>query len=234
MRPLIGISAGMTEKRTVTVHEINFKRIVEAGGAPFILPNTLDEKTIEIYAESLHGLLLTGGPDLDPLIFDEEPLKELGKITPDRDFFEIKLAQAMYERRKPIFGICRGSQVLNVATGGTLYQDIYVQHEEKLLKHGQDAPREYATHFIEIERDSKLFDIVKQEKIKVNTYHHQAIKDPGKDIYISSRASDSVVESIESKEHPFAIGVQWHPEYLEDEASKALFTQFIQATQASV
>lgn len=231
MRPLIGISTVMTEKKTLTVHEVNFKRIIEAGGVPLMLPNTLDEETIAIYAETLDGLLLTGGPDLDPLLYDEEPLKELGGITPDRDFFEIKLTEAMYERDKPIFGICRGSQVLNVALGGTLYQDIYVQHEQKLLKHGQDAPREYPTHFIEIEKDSKLFEIVKQEKLRVNSYHHQSVKDAGKNIYISSRASDTVVESIECKEHPFALGVQWHPEYIKDEPSKALFAAFIEAAQ---
>lgn len=233
MRPLIGISTGVTEKNTVTVHEVNFKRIIEAGGVPLILPNTLDEETIANYANTLDGLLLTGGPDLDPLLFDEEPIKELGNITPDRDFFEIKLAQAMYEKQKPIFGICRGSQVLNVAMGGTLYQDIYSQHEQKLLKHSQDAPRKYPTHFIKIEKNSKLYKIIKQEKIKVNTYHHQSIKDPGKDLYISSRAKDSIVESIECKKHPFAIGVQWHPEYIEDEPSKALFITFIKAAQQS-
>src|SRR5690625_3368066 len=109
MRPLIGISTGITEKNTATVHEANFKRVVEAGGVPLILPNTLDEAAIAIYAKTLDGLLLTGGPDLDPLLFDEEPLQKLGKITPERDFFEIHLAKAMLNSKKPILGICRGS-----------------------------------------------------------------------------------------------------------------------------
>lgn len=231
MRPLIGISTGMTKENTATVHEVNYKRIIEAGGVPFILPNTLDEATIDIYSDTLDGLLLTGGPDLDPLLFDEEPIKKLGTITPERDFFEIELTKMMYKKQKPIFGICRGSQVLNVALGGTLYQDIYSQHDVSLLKHGQDAPRKYPTHFVSIEKDSKLYEIVKEDKIKVNSYHHQSIKDPAKDFYISSRARDSIVESVESIKHPFAIGVQWHPEYLEDKPSKALFDAFIAEAQ---
>src|SRR5699024_9761174 len=142
-----------TEKKTATVHEANFNRIIEAGGVPLLLPNISDAKTINHYANVLDGLLLTGGPDLDPLLFDEEPVKKLGKITPERDFFEMKLAKIMYDKKKPIFGICRGSQVLTVITGGTLYQDIYSQHDVELLKHGQDAPREYPTHFIEIDKN---------------------------------------------------------------------------------
>src|SRR5690625_82490 len=137
----------------------------------------------------------------------------------------------MYRKQKPILGICRGLQILNVALGGTLYQDIYAQHEDKLLKHGQDAPSNYGTHLINIVKDSKLYQLVQQDQIRVNSYHHQAIKDVGSGLHVSSRASDDIIESIEGKTHPFAIGVQWHPEHLEDAPADALFSAFIKAAQ---
>lgn len=229
--PFIGITSRELNGGETSVQSVNFKRIVKAGGVPIIVPNTYDQEMIEAYAHLLHGLLLTGGPDIDPLLFDEEPIRDLGQITPRRDFLELEITKLFYEKQKPILGICRGLQVLNVAQGGTLYQDIYAQYDGKLLKHRQNAPSNYGTHFINIDKQSELYKIVEQEKIRVNSYHHQAIKDVGQEFYVSSRSSDGIIESIESNAHPFAIGVQWHPEHLEDAPSDTLFAAFVKATR---
>lgn len=229
MKPLIGVSSGIRDECVLSLHQINYEKISEYGGLPVVLPNLSGEDEVKVLAEKLDGLLLTGGGDIDPLLFNEEPHKELGEVTPRRDFFEIALAKEILKLNKPIFGICRGSQILNVASGGTLYQDIYSQKDGELLQHLQKAPREHAAHFVQVEEETMLFDIVKSNKIKVNTFHHQAVKGVGEGIKVSSRASDSVIESIESVEHKFALGVQWHPEYLKDEASQELFKAFIAA-----
>lgn len=229
MKPLIGVSAGVRDERVLSLNQTNYEKISEHGGLPVVLPNISDEDGIKMLAKKLDGLLLTGGHDIDPTLFGEEPHKDLGEVTPNRDFFEIAITQEMLNLNKPIFGICRGSQILNVAAGGTIYQDIYSQKDGELLQHQQKAPRDHAAHFAHVEMDTMLFDIVTSEKIKINTFHHQAVKDVGEGLKVSSRASDSVIESIESETYKFALGVQWHPEYLKDDASQALFKAFIDA-----
>lgn len=228
-KPIIGISTGIKDEKVISLNMKNFERIYENGGLPFILPPVNSDADTKRFAQEIDGLLLTGGEDVDPTIFDEEPHKALGEVSPLRDTFEISLAKEMLSLNKPIFGICRGSQVLNIATGGTLYQDIYAQHEEELLQHQQKAPRDHASHFTHIEQESKLYKIVQEKKIKINSYHHQAVKTLGEGMIISSYAKDQIVESIESTKHTFVLGVQWHPEYLNDAASKQLFSAFIDA-----
>lgn len=229
MKPLIGVSAGLKDDTVLSLNKTNYEKISEYGGLPVVLPNLCDEDEIKALAEKLDGLLLTGGVDIDPILFGEEPHKDLGEVSPSRDYFEMTIAKEMLKLNKPIFGICRGSQILNVATNGTIYQDIYAQNEGEFLQHLQKAPREHAAHFVQVEEDSMLYEIVKAKEIKVNTFHHQAVKNVGEDMKVSSRANDGVVESIESGKHKFALGVQWHPEYLKDDASQALFKAFINA-----
>src|SRR5690625_2665132 len=116
-RPIIGITSRVSDDQTTSVHDANIKKIVQAGGVPLIVPNINDRTTIETYVQTLDGLLLTGGPDVDPFLFGEEPIKKLGKITPKRDFLELEITKLMYRKQKPILGICRGLQILNVALG---------------------------------------------------------------------------------------------------------------------
>jgi len=230
MKPLIGISAGLKENTVLSLHKINYEKISENGGLPIVLPNVIDNELLQAFAEKLDGLLLTGGGDIDPILFGEEPHKDLGEVSPMRDHFEINLTEEMLDLDKPVLGICRGSQVLSVATGGTIYQDIYAQKRGGILQHKQKAPREHASHFVQIAEDSLLYAIVKTNQLKVNTFHHQAIKDVGKNIQISSRANDGVIEAIESNKNAFALGVQWHPEFLNDAASQSIFKAFIGAS----
>lgn len=232
MKPVIGVTSSLKEEQTVTSGMDYYNSACRAGGLPVILPNLQDEDAVEQYAQLIDGLIVSGGVDIDPEQYGEEPSPALGQISPKRDFFEIKLVQSMLKLDKPILGLCRGCQVLNVALGGDLFQDIYDQHEHKLLQHRQKAPRDYATHYIEIERGSKLHEIVQHDRIKVNSFHHQAVRNVGKHLRVSARSSDGIIEAIESETHRFVIGTQWHPENLfrgDDIHAKKLFEAFIHA-----
>ena len=231
LRALIGITPVVERSgNQFNISTSNTKAIEQAGGIPFILPLTENEAIIEEIAGKIDGLYLTGGNDIDPTYFGEEPHPKLGGIHPLRDFFEISIVKKMIDLKKPILGVCRGSQVMNVALGGTMYQDIYSQIDHQLLQHQQNAPVDHASHFIEILKGSLLHQIVGEEKIKVNSRHHQANRKVGKGLQQSAQASDGVPEAIEHTEHPFALGLQWHPENLlvaGDEPSQKIYTRFI-------
>lgn len=228
LKPIIGISSSLNEHvLSVPIDYIN--AITKFGGVPIILPN-LQVGAIESIVELLDGLLLTGGGDIDPTLFNEEPHQNLGTITPERDEFEIDIIQKMMKLNKPIFGICRGLQILNIAIGGDMYQDIYMQSQNKLLQHTQLAPRSHTSHFVHVSEGSKLSDIVQVEKFKVNSFHHQAVRKIPADFKASAIASDGIIEAFESMNHKFVMGLQWHPECLlskNDHASTAIFEAFI-------
>ncbi|QZT33498.1 gamma-glutamyl-gamma-aminobutyrate hydrolase family protein [Caldalkalibacillus thermarum TA2.A1] len=208
----IGISTGLEGERKITLSQDNVDAVVQAGGLPFLLPNLWDASCIPEMARELDGLLLTGGGDIDPTLFGEEPHPKLGTITPRRDFFEYHLIRLFLEQNKPVLAICRGCQILNVAAGGDMYQDIGAQHKQKILQHTQLAPRAHASHYVQIEQNSLLFSIIGKERIKVNSFHHQAIRRPAPGFEVSGWASDGVIEAFESKCHRFILGIQWHPE----------------------
>ena len=233
MKPLIGITSSIEKDESAhKVYDHNVRAIVQAGGVPVLLPNLSDEASIDKLVSQIDGLLGSGGYDIDPHYYHEEPHQKLGTVTPRRDEFEYALFKKALEHNKPILGICRGMQMLNVAAGGSLYQDIYAQNHGELLKHSQDAPTYYGTHFINISENSLLQDIVKKNQIKVNSRHHQAVKDPADIFIVSGKASDGIIEAIESKEHSFVLGVQWHPENMldvNDEPSELIFKAFIKA-----
>lgn len=233
MKPLIGITASMeVGKKGHNISHANVDAITRAGGIPVVLPNILEEDNIEELANKIDGLYVTGGADIDPTLFGEEPHKDLGGVTPTRDYFELTMTKKILDKGKPFMGVCRGSQILNVAAGGTLYQDIHAQTDKALLQHAQKAPRSHGSHFVEIEEGSLLHRLTGVEKHKINSYHHQAAKDVADGFQVSGRASDGIVEAIEKKDHPFVLGVQWHPELMlveDDEASMKIFKGFIEA-----
>lgn len=185
--------------------------IAEAGALPVVLPIGLEDEAIEAMADQLDGLLLTGGVDLDPAYFEEEPIPQLGEVSPARDALEWKLTQAFLARDKPIFAICRGLQVLNAVAGGTLYQDLYAQ-KRKILQHSQQAPRWHASHEVTLTPGSKLQAIFGTDRIRVNSFHHQAVHKVAPGFIETAVAQDGVIEAIESLQHRYAVGVQWHPE----------------------
>lgn len=232
MFPVIGITTNFAQNQEdYLLHQAHVKAIEQAGGIPLILPYLNDEAKIAKIIAHIDGLYLSGGADIDPIYYGEEPHGKLGRVVAERDQFELILTQKALEKNMPIFGVCRGAQVLNVACGGTMYQDIYACYKTD-MQHVQTASMETPYHSIELVKDSKLFHIIGVKSIRVNSNHHQANRDLGKHIMISATAPDGVIEAIESTKHSFVLGVQWHPERLfirGDEAAKKLFTAFITA-----
>ena len=209
--PVIGLT-GNFQDGVCTLLEGYFTSILKAGGTPFILPPSDDTNNLLNALESLDGLVLTGGADINPLFLGEEPVKDLHGINPRRDRQELLLAQLAADRQIPILGICRGIQVMNAAFGGTLYQDIYSQTEGTCLKHSQELERGYASHTVHIEEGSLLRKLFDTDTLPVNSFHHQAVKDVAPGFRVTARAADDVIEAMESTEHKSMMGVQWHPE----------------------
>jgi putative glutamine amidotransferase len=205
--------------------------IIQAGGVPLLVPYMEDPIMLQKLLDYCDGLLLTGGEDVDPVRYGEEPILNLGEIVPDRDEIEFKVLDLFLQRNKPILAICRGCQLVNVALGGDLYQDIPSQTISE-INHSQKAPRGYPTHSVDIEIDSLLYKIIGEQKIRVNSYHHQSVKTLADSLVASALATDNVIEAIESKTHTFLLGVQWHPEgmsILQDKYAMRLFSAFINA-----
>ncbi|MCQ6562927.1 gamma-glutamyl-gamma-aminobutyrate hydrolase family protein [Paenibacillus mendelii] len=227
-KPVIGVTSSQ-EDGAVNSTECTMR----AGGLPIIVPLGGEMPEISQYANLIDGLLLTGGADIDPSYFGEEPHRGLGRITPERDRLEIRLTQECLRLGKPIFAICRGIQVLNVAAGGALYQDIERQCEG--LQHRQQAPATYLAHTVQVTPGSLLHRIAGAEEFRVNTFHHQAVSRTADGFTTVATAKDGIIEAIESVSHPFVLGVQWHPETSAqvDEISRKLFEAFIQACKES-
>lgn len=230
MKPIIGITIDMGEEGKQFIKKEYVRAIIRAGGLPFLIPSGIEEDAVQV-TDRIDGLLLTGGDDINPLLFDEEPHPGLGKVTPERDTTELVLARLMLACDKPILGICRGLQLLNVAFGGTVYQDIYHQHEGPLLQHRQQAPHHHPSHYVQLEKGGILEEIAGCDRILVNSFHHQAVKDVPAPLMVTGVASDQIIEAIESTDHQFVLAVQWHPELLAangDAVSLRIFEQFIQ------
>lgn len=229
--PLIGVTCGEDDLNFFARRF--YVNVIEAlGGVPVLIPSVGKSVIREKYQSFLHGILLSGGVDVNPLVFGEEPVPGMGEITPGRDEFEIVLTKKFFAEGKPIFAVCRGCQVLNLAMGGSIFQDINSQITPK-IKHYQQAPRACPTHSITVAPQTKLCRILAREHAWVNSFHHQAVKAPAPGFLASAAAPDGVIEAIESGDHPFALGVQWHPEcnWQQDSGSYQLFQAFIQACQ---
>ena len=210
-RPIIGITANITDGN-VSLLSGYFKSIYEAGGIPIVIPPSDNLTILSNLLDSLDGILLSGGADINPLFLGEDPVRELHNINPYRDRQELMIVKMAADRQIPILGICRGIQVMTAALGGTLYQDIYSQAEGKLIKHSQDLDRAYASHIVNIEEDSTLAGIMGKTVLPVNSFHHQAVKEPAPGFKVCARSNDGIIEAIESTEYKSMLGVQWHPE----------------------
>lgn len=232
--PIIGLT-GNYHDNECGLAEGYYTSVLKAGGTPLIIPPFEDDDALVDTLNSIDGILLTGGDDLNPLFMGEEPIKELHSINPRRDRQELLLTRLAADRQIPILGICRGVQILNFAMGGTLYQDIYFQRDGTSIKHGQELDRAFASHTVDIERNSLLFRIMGTERLPVNSFHHQAINRIAPGFRATATAPDGIVEAIESAECKAMLGVQWHPECFVltgDEAMLPLFRWLIE--EASV
>ena len=203
--------------------------VLHAGGAPVIIPAAQDRKSLEAILDSVQGLILSGGPDLNPRFYGEEPRSGLGEVDETLDGMELPAAELAIERDLPLLGICRGIQVLNVALGGTLYQDIASQVPDSIC-HTPKTDKAVNTHTVRIESGSRLHKLFGKREIWVNGKHHQAVKDLAPGLTVVARARDGVFEAVEFREKRFVIGVQWHPEgtWQEDPNSQKLFASFVQ------
>ncbi len=205
------------ERDYVNNHYID--SIEMAGGIPLILPITTREETIKSYIDMVDALILSGGHDMDPVYYNEELLPEGEMPFRDRDVFDMLLIRYAVEKEIPILGICRGMQVLNVYFGGSLYQDLKY-NREVFLKHIQESCPGEHVHKVAIEGDSVLSEIFGEE-VWVNSYHHQLVKEVGKNLKVTGRASDTAVELIEWRDSSrFIVGVQWHPEMMYSSGSR--------------
>ncbi len=232
-RPLIGITPGyMDEKNRMFISRGYVEGVNKAGGLAVLLPLSVDEAVLKAAMESCDGFLLSGGPDIDAKYYGEPNYRFNGGINPARDRMEVYIAERAVAEGKPVLGICRGIQVLNVALGGSLYQDIHSQIKDRdLLKHSQEAPEWYPIHDVSVAKASKLWACYGKETLGVNSFHHQAVKLPGTGLKPVSWTVDGIIEAIEHEDHPFAVGVQWHPELMwqEDAGVLKLFEAFVSA-----
>lgn len=227
-QPVIGLTSNYNDSNEMLA-KAYYEQVIRAGATPLLIPPTTDRNVIVGVLDHIDGLLLTGGADVNPLWVGEEPSPRLHNINARRDLSELLLTRLAANRQIPILGICRGIQVLAMALDGTVQQDIYENYlptgpagslGPSTIKHSQDAVQAEPTHTVRIERDSILFSLYHKERMAVNSFHHQAVKDPGARFRTTAVAPDGVIEAIESTEFKSIMGVQWHPEHLGDEGQR--------------
>jgi putative glutamine amidotransferase len=241
-RPLIGITAYTRKLQNSpwdydASYASNATAIEKAGGLPVLIPAKVNEETLRAIYERLDGVLLPGGGDVDPSKYGAEKHPTTDNIDHDRDRTEMTLARWALQDGKPTFGICRGIQVMNVALGGTLLQDIPSEVQTELthdLPSGE--PRATVLHEVTLELDSRLGQILGAQRVPVNSLHHQAVSQPAPNVRLTAFSPDGIVEALEVPSHPFMLAVQWHPEDMvdDDERMLELFKAFIAQARAAM
>ena len=218
-----------TRGQDMTYAAVDYSRAIErAGGIPVFVPQYEDFDHLDELLEMCDGILISGGHDVDPLLYGEVN-QYSGLISVERDALDVHVAKYALEHRKPVLGICRGNQIMNVACGGTLFQDLPKQ--ANTINHSDSSyPRNKGWHHVTLVEGSKLAKIYGKTEIMVNSYHHQAVRLPGRDVTLVGTSPDGVNEAIEINVQQFAVGVQWHPEMMFDsEDQKKLFKAFVES-----
>ncbi len=234
--PLIGVSTSIsvgTHPERAYVNSTYLHAIQQAGGVPVALPPQLSPTSLSRLMRGLDGLLLTGGGDMDPGLFGEQPHPTLYDVAPSRDTVETAAVGVALERRLPLLAICRGIQVLNVALGGSLYQDVGTEPGTQ-LRHSQEAARNQPTHKVVVTPGSRLAQALGTDEIEVNSMHHQAVKALGAGLAAVAWAPDQIIEGVELTDGSrFVLGVQWHPEELvgDSEPARRLFAALVSSAR---
>jgi len=240
-RPIVGIP---THSRYVAMAglppafimgQLYTQALAHAGAAAILLPLYDDAEMLRTLYDQVDGLFLAGGSDVDPAHYHEAPQPKLGELDQDRDRVELQLIEWALEDRLPILAICRGMQILNVACGGSLYQDIATDLPHAIQhNYWQEQPREYLAHDVTVSPGSRLAGLLGREQTRVNSLHHQSVRTVAPSLTVTATAPDGVVEALEGTDERFIVAVQWHPEALvNDPAMMALFTGFVDAVEAS-
>ncbi len=235
MNPIIGITTSYKKLAMRGFQHIisrkYTKAIIDAGGIPLLIPSNLLANSASVMISNVNGLLLSGGGDVNPILYGQKPGEKLDGVSDERDTLEFALFKASMETKKPILGICRGCQLINVALGGSLYQDISAEYPQSIEHDQHKLPRDTLYHTVRIAPDSKLSSIVKAGEIQVNTLHHQGINVPAKHLSaVGNCLEDGLYEAVEVSTHPFLLGVQWHPEELTMYPQhKSIFAEFVKA-----
>ena len=232
-KPLIGISTGYSaSENTASLRFTYVDAIINAGGIPVLIPLTRDSLAAAEVISKVDGFILSGGEDVHPFFYGEEAASALGGVNYERDLSDMWLLKAAIKLNKPVLGICRGEQLTNVTMGGTLYQDIPSQFPNRpVLQHGQRSNGAMPIHHVNVVKDSHLYEIMQQEQLAVNSFHHQAVKDVAPDFKVVATAPDGVIEAIEGFPKYNILAIQWHPEYfaqLGDEQWVKLFEDLVQ------
>lgn len=234
LQAIDGIPAGLPS--SVVMNQRYYEAVADAGGAPVLIPLLQDNDALRATYDACHAILIPGGVDMDPATYGEAPHEKLGRIDPERDRVELQLARWCVEDRKPLLGLCRGLQVINVAQGGTLFQDIDSQ-VAGAIRHdffpNYGFEREYLSHDVTVAPASRLRSLVDVDQLPVNSMHHQGVKQLGKGLVACARAADGLVEAVESINGHWMVGVQWHPEVFEahDTHTRDLFVGFVNAAR---
>lgn len=236
--PLIGITldssipdstgkhAGYSQYAWYAVREKYPSAVAQAGGLPLMLSH--EENFIDTYLSFLQGLIITGGRfDIDPSLYGDEVIHPSVILNPKRTHFEFTLLKKALQKNLPILGICGGQQLLNVAFGGTLIQDILSEHFGLLPHYSEAHPLHTEAHLVSVHKNTQLSEILSTSSFYVNSAHHQAVKTLGHNLKISAESPDGLIEAFESTIHSFVMGIQWHPEFLLGTESYKIFEAFI-------
>ena len=227
--PVIGISGNFRDG-DCTLAQGYYMSVLEAGATPVVIPSYDDERALVSLLDTLDGIVLSGGADIDPDYLGEEPL-DCVSVNPRRDAQELLLVRLAVDRQIPVLGICRGIQMLAAALGGKLYQDIKTQHNVPCIEHSQSIARGLPSHEVSIEKESLLHSLMGCDTLAVNSFHHQAVKEVPAGFRVTARSKDGIIEGMESTSFRNILGVQWHPECFILENDRTMMPVFNWLTQ---
>lgn len=245
MNPLVAVTTGMlaeggTHGQPQVVLYASYMRVLEAVGlAPVLVTPAHSPEARRALLEACAGLVLTGGEDVDPRRYGEDPIAQLGEVTPVRDEAEAAALALALARDLPVLGICRGCQVLNVAYGGTLFQDLAAQRPGTGMHEQGEGSWGERAQVARVEPGSRLHRILGGAEVRINSFHHQAIREPAPGLAVTARAEDGVIEAVEDPARAWVLGVQWHPERQEasapaDDPDRLLFAAFRDAVRERI